>query len=36
VAERASQYLKGRGLDLTVHVETEGSNCWCGSGTRAS
>jgi zinc transporter 5/7 len=35
VGERASQYLKGRGLDLIVHVETEGSSCWCGSGALA-
>ena len=35
VAERCSLYLKGRGMDLLVHVETEGSNCWCGGGTRA-
>ncbi|KIW05513.1 uncharacterized protein PV09_03396 [Verruconis gallopava] len=34
VAERANLYLRGRGLDLIVHVETEGSNCWCGGGTR--
>ena len=36
VAERSSLYLKGRGMDLLVHAEVEGSNCWCGSGTRAS
>jgi zinc transporter 5/7 len=36
VAERSSLYLKGRGMNLLVHVEREGSNCWCGGGTRAS
>lgn len=37
VAERASQYLKGRGLNVIVHVETEGkSNCWCGGGARSA
>lgn len=36
IGERATLYLKGRGLDLLVHVEHEGSACWCSSGTRAS
>lgn len=38
VAERSSLYLKGRGMDLLVHVERGGSNCWCGGGggTRVS
>jgi zinc transporter 5/7 len=32
VAERASMYLRGRGMDLLVHVESDGSSCWCGGG----
>jgi zinc transporter 5/7 len=35
VGERATQFLKGRGLDLLVHAEKEGTNCWCRSSTRA-
>ena len=31
VRERARQYLKGRDMDVVVHVEKEGrGNCWCG------
>jgi zinc transporter 5/7 len=32
--ERTVQFLKGRGMDVVVHVETEGEGrCWCGGGS---
>jgi len=37
VRERAAQFLKGRGMDVVVHVEREGDRrCWCGSGVKSS
>lgn len=38
VRERSTQFLKGRGLDVVVHVEREGEgHCWCGgSGTKTN
>ncbi|ORX94755.1 cation efflux family-domain-containing protein [Clohesyomyces aquaticus] len=37
VRERTVQFLKGRGMDVVVHVETEGEGrCWCGGGTKTS
>jgi zinc transporter 5/7 len=32
VRERTVQFLKGRGMDVVVHVEREGDRCWCGGG----
>lgn len=33
VRERTTQFLKGRGMDIVVHVEKEGDGrCWCGGG----
>lgn len=33
VRERTVQFLKGRGMDVVVHVEKEGEGrCWCGGG----
>jgi zinc transporter 5/7 len=33
VRERTALYLKGRGVDAVVHVESEGdTKCWCRSG----
>lgn len=35
VRERTVQFLKGRGMDVVVHVEREGEGrCWCGGGSR--
>lgn len=37
VRERTVQFLKGRGMDIVVHVEHEGEGrCWCCSGTKTS
>jgi zinc transporter 5/7 len=33
VRERTVQFLKGRGMDVVVHVEKEGDRCWCGGGS---
>jgi zinc transporter 5/7 len=34
VRERTVQFLKGRGMDVVVHVEQEGvGRCWCGGGS---
>ena len=33
VRERTVQFLKGRGMDVVVHVEREGDRCWCGGGS---
>jgi zinc transporter 5/7 len=34
VRERTVQFLKGRGMDVVVHVEKEGEGrCWCGGGS---
>ncbi|KAF1835631.1 cation efflux protein [Decorospora gaudefroyi] len=34
VRERTVQFLKGRGMDVVVHVEHEGEGrCWCGGGS---
>lgn len=36
VRERTSQFLKGRGMDVLVHVEKEGEGrCWCGGGLKS-
>ncbi|KAF1937871.1 hypothetical protein EJ02DRAFT_384863 [Clathrospora elynae] len=36
VRERTVQFLKGRGMDVVVHVEQEGEGrCWCGGGSGA-
>ncbi|KAF2807713.1 cation efflux protein [Mytilinidion resinicola] len=35
VRERTVQFLKGRGMDVVVHVEREGDGrCWCGGGSK--
>lgn len=35
VRERTRQFLKGRGMDVLVHVEKEGEGrCWCGGGLK--
>ena len=35
VRERTVQFLKGKGMDVVVHVEREGEGwCWCGGGSR--
>ena len=37
VRERTVQFLKGRGMDVVVHIEKEGEGrCWCGGGNKAS
>lgn len=37
VRERTAQFLKGRGMDVVVHVEKEGeSRCWCGGGNKSN
>jgi zinc transporter 5/7 len=37
VRERTIQFLKGRGMDVVVHVEKEGEGrCWCGGGNKTS
>lgn len=37
VRERAVQFLKGRGMDVVVHVEKEGEGrCWCGGANKTS
>ena len=37
VRERTSQFLRGRGMDLVVHVEKEGDGrCWCGGGNKSN
>jgi zinc transporter 5/7 len=37
VRERTVQFLKGRGMDVVVHIEKEGEGrCWCGGGTKTS
>ncbi|KAJ8107656.1 hypothetical protein OPT61_g8714 [Boeremia exigua] len=37
VRERTIQFLKGRNMDVVVHVETEGDGrCWCGGGNKVS
>jgi zinc transporter 5/7 len=34
VRERTVQFLKGRGMEVVVHVEKEGEGrCWCGGGS---
>jgi zinc transporter 5/7 len=36
VRERTAQFLKGRGMDLVIHVEMENdSRCWCGGGNKS-
>jgi zinc transporter 5/7 len=35
VRDRTDQYLRSRGFDVLVHVETQGEGrCWCGGGIR--
>jgi solute carrier family 30 (zinc transporter), member 5/7 len=35
VRDRTDQYLKSRGFDVLLHVETQGEGrCWCGGGLR--
>jgi zinc transporter 5/7 len=35
VRERTIQFLKGRNMDVVVHVEKEGEGrCWCGGGSK--
>jgi zinc transporter 5/7 len=36
VRERATQFLRGRGMEVVVHVEKEGDSCWCGGGSKTS
>ncbi|KAJ4366552.1 putative zinc transporter msc2 [Ascochyta clinopodiicola] len=37
VRERTIQFLKGRNMDVVVHVEREGDGrCWCGGGNKTS
>ncbi|KAF2640245.1 cation efflux protein [Massarina eburnea CBS 473.64] len=36
VRERATQFLKGRGMEVVVHVEKDGERCWCGGNTKAN
>lgn len=37
VRERTIQFLKGRNMDVVVHVEKEGDGrCWCGGGNKVS
>jgi zinc transporter 5/7 len=37
VRERTVQFLKGRGMDVVVHIEKEGEGrCWCGGGNKTS
>ncbi|KAF2195352.1 hypothetical protein K469DRAFT_615891 [Zopfia rhizophila CBS 207.26] len=37
VRERTAQFLKGRNLDVVLHVEREGEGrCWCGGGNKTS
>lgn len=37
VRERTTQFLKGRGMDVVVHVEQEGDGrCWCGGGVKTN
>ncbi|KAF1357934.1 cation efflux protein [Lizonia empirigonia] len=37
VRERTIQFLKGRNMDVVVHVEKEGDGrCWCGGGNKTS
>jgi zinc transporter 5/7 len=37
VRERTAQFLKGRGMDVVIHVEREGEgNCWCGGGNKSN
>ncbi|KAF2478040.1 cation efflux protein [Lindgomyces ingoldianus] len=37
VRERTVQFLKGRGMEVVVHVETEGEGrCWCGGGAKVA
>lgn len=37
VRERTTQFLKGRGMEVLVHVEKEGeSRCWCGGGSKSN
>ncbi|KAH6644000.1 cation efflux family-domain-containing protein [Boeremia exigua] len=37
VRERTIQFLKGRNMDVVVHVEREGDGrCWCGGGNKVS
>ncbi|KAJ4323244.1 putative zinc transporter msc2 [Neodidymelliopsis sp. IMI 364377] len=37
VRERTIQFLKGRNMDVVVHVEKEGDGrCWCGGGNKMS
>jgi len=37
VRERTIQFLKGRNMDVVVHVEREGDgSCWCGGGNKVS
>ncbi|KAJ4303510.1 putative zinc transporter msc2 [Kalmusia sp. IMI 367209] len=37
VRERTAQFLKGKGMDVVLHVEKEGEgNCWCGGGNKSN
>lgn len=37
VRERTAQFLKGHGMEVTVHVEREGeTRCWCGGGNKTN
>lgn len=37
VRERTVQFLKGRNMEVVVHVEREGDGrCWCGGGSKVS
>ncbi|KAF2625205.1 cation efflux protein [Macroventuria anomochaeta] len=37
VRERTIQFLKGKNMDVVVHVEREGDGrCWCGGGNKVS
>ncbi|KAK7187473.1 cation efflux protein/zinc transporter [Paraphaeosphaeria sporulosa] len=37
VRERTAQFLKGKGMDVVLHVEREGEgNCWCGGGNKSN
>jgi zinc transporter 5/7 len=37
VRERTVQFLKGRGLDVVVHIEPEDDGrCWCGGGNKTN
>jgi len=37
VRERVTQFLKGKGMEVLVHVEKEADgNCWCGGGVKTT